>query len=434
MGLDAGAALQRSRQVSMKGKNIMKKKVIVVGAGAAGLMAAGRAAEKGHEVHLYEKNNRIGKKILITGKGRCNVTNDSDVEGLLDNIPGNPYFMYSAFYQLDSFGTQEFFKNLGLELKVERGKRVFPVSDRSLDVVLALEKYIKQNKVKLHLESPVESILIEDGHAAGIRLKNGKEEKADGVIVCTGGLSYPGTGSTGDGYRFAKAAGHHVTKIYPSLVPLKTAENWCHELMGLSLKNIEITIKNNKGKKIYTDFGEMLFTHFGVSGPVILSASRHIILTIEEGYKLYIDLKPAMDEKKLDARLLRDFEKFANKDFVNSLDELLPQKLIPVIIELAEIDPRKKVNSITKEERKRLVSLLKALPLTITGVTGYNEAVVTCGGIETDEIDPSTMESKLVKNLHFAGEVLDVDAYTGGFNLQIAFSTGYTAGEFVCQE
>lgn len=412
----------------------MKKKVIVVGAGAAGLMAAGRAAEKGHEVHLYEKNNRIGKKILITGKGRCNVTNDSDVEGLLDNIPGNPYFLYSAFYQLDSFGTQEFFKNLGLELKVERGKRVFPVSDRSLDVVLAMEKYIKQNKVKIHLESPVDSILIEDGQAAGIRLKNGKEEKADGVIVCTGGLSYPGTGSTGDGYRFAKAAGHHVTKLYPSLVPLKTAENWCHELMGLSLKNIEITIKNNKGKKVYTDFGEMLFTHFGVSGPVILSASRHIILTMEEGYKLYIDLKPAMDEKKLDARLLRDFEKFANKDFINALDELLPQKLIPVIVELAEIDPRKKVNSITKEERKRLVTLLKALPLTITGVTGYHEAVVTCGGIETDEIDPSTMESKLVKNLHFAGEVLDVDAYTGGFNLQIAFSTGYTAGEFVCQE
>ena len=412
----------------------MKKKVIVVGAGAAGLMAAGRAAEKGHEVHLYEKNNRIGKKILITGKGRCNVTNDSDVEGLLDNIPGNPYFMYSSFYQLDSFGTQEFFKNLGLELKVERGKRVFPVSDRSLDVVLALEKYIKQNKVKLHLESPVDSVLIEDGKVAGIRLKNGKEEKADGVIVCTGGLSYPGTGSTGDGYRFAKAAGHHVTKLYPSLVPLKTAENWCHELMGLSLKNIEITVKNNKGKKVYTDFGEMLFTHFGVSGPVILSASRHIILTIEEGYKLYIDLKPAMDEKKLDARILRDFEKFANKDFINALDELLPQKLIPVIIQLAEIDPRKKVNSITKEERKRLLGLIKALPLTITGVTGYNEAVVTCGGIETDEIDPSTMESKLVKNLHFAGEVLDVDAYTGGFDLQLAFSTGYTAGEFVCQE
>lgn len=412
----------------------MKKKIIVVGAGAAGLMAAGRAAEKGHEVHLYEKNNRIGKKILITGKGRCNVTNDSDVEGLLENIPGNPYFLYSAFYQLDSFGLQEFFKGLGLELKVERGKRVFPVSDRSLDVVLALEKYIRKNKVRLHLESPVDGVLIENGKAVGIRLKNGKEERADGVIICTGGLSYPGTGSTGDGYRFAKAAGHHVTKLYPSLVPLKTAEDWCHELMGLSLKNIEITIKNQKGKKVYSDFGEMLFTHFGVSGPVILSASRHIILTIEEGYRLYIDLKPAMDEKKLDGRLLRDFEKYANKDFANALDDLLPQKLIPVIIRLAEIDPRKKVNSITKEERKRLVTLLKVLPLTITGVTGYNEAVVTCGGIETDEIDPSTMESKLVKNLHFAGEVLDVDAYTGGFNLQIAFSTGYTAGESICQE
>lgn len=412
----------------------MKKKIIVVGGGAAGLLAAGRAAERGHEVHLYEKNNRIGKKLLITGKGRCNVTNDSDVEGLMDNIPGNPYFMYSSFYQLDSFQLQEFFKNLGLELKVERGKRVFPVSDRSLDVVLALEKYLKQNKVKLHLESPVDAVLMEDGKATGIRLKNGKEEAADGVIVATGGLSYPATGSTGDGYRFAKAAGHHVTKLYPSLVPLKTEESWCHELMGLSLKNIEITIKNSKGKKVYNEFGEMLFTHFGVSGPVILSASRHIILTIEEGYKLYIDLKPAMDEKKLDTRLLRDFEKYANKDFANALDDLLPQKLIPVIIELAQIDPRKKVNSITKEERKRLCSLLKALPLTITGTSGYNEAVVTCGGIEVDEIDPATMESKFMKNLHFAGEVLDVDAYTGGFNLQIAFSTGYAAGDHVCEE
>lgn len=395
----------------------MKKKIIVVGGGAAGLMAAGRAAERGHEVHLYEKNNRIGKKILITGKGRCNVTNDSDVEGLLENIPGNPYFLYSAFYQLDSFGLQEFFKEQGLELKVERGKRVFPVSDRSLDVVLALEKYLKKNGVKLHLESPVEGILI-----------------ADGVIVCTGGLSYPGTGSTGDGYRFAKAAGHHVTKLYPSLVPLRTEEDWCHELMGLSLKNIEITIKNKKGKKVYSDFGEMLFTHFGVSGPVILSASRHIILTIEEGYRLYIDLKPAMDEKKLDARILRDFEKFANKDFANALDALLPQKLIPVIVRLSGIDARKKVNSVTKEERKRLVGLLKALPLTITGTTGYNEAVVTCGGIQVNEIDPATMESKFVKQLHFAGEVLDVDAYTGGFNLQIAFSTGFAAGNAVCTE
>lgn len=412
----------------------MKKKIIVIGGGAAGMMAAGRAAKKGHEVHLYEKNNRLGKKILITGKGRCNLTNDSDVETLLENIPGNPYFLYSAFYHLDSFGLQEFFKDLGLELKVERGRRVFPVSDRSLDVVLALEKYLKQNKVKLHLESPVERILMKNGAVIGIRLKNGREEQADGVIVATGGLSYPATGSTGDGYRFAKAAGHHVTKLYPSLVPLKTAEEWCERLMGLSLKNISIKILNQKGKKVYEEFGEMLFTHFGVSGPVILSASRHLILTMEEGYRLLIDLKPAMDEKKLDARLLRDFEKYANKDFGNALGDLLPQKLIPVVLELSGIDAGKKVNLVTREERKRLCGLLKALPLTITGTSGYNEAVVTCGGVCVDEIDPSTMESKLVKHLHFAGEVLDVDAYTGGFNLQIAFSTGYTAGESICNK
>lgn len=407
----------------------MKKTVIVVGAGAAGLMAAGRAAENGCEVHLYEKNNRIGKKILITGKGRCNVTNDSDVEELLENIPGNPYFLYSAFYRLDSAALQAFFAGLGLELKVERGKRVFPVSDRSLDVVLALEKYVTQNGVHLHLESAVERVLTAEGAAIGVRLQNGKEIHADRVIVATGGLSYPGTGSTGDGYRFAKAAGHRVTKLYPSLVPLKTAEAWSHELMGLSLRNIAITIVNQKGKKVYTDFGEMLFTHFGVSGPVILSASRHILLTMEEGYRLLIDLKPAMEEKKLDARLLRDFEKYANRDFANALDDLLPKRLIPVLIALSGIDPRKKVNSITREERRRLCSLLKALPLTITGTAGYGEAVVTCGGVDVDEIDPATMESKRMRHLYFAGEVLDVDAYTGGFNLQIAFSTGYAAGE-----
>ena len=409
-------------------------KVLIVGGGAAGMLASIFSARNGHEVHVYEKNEKLGKKLYITGKGRCNLTNACDMDALFASVRTNSRFLYSAFYQLDSFGLQEFFKEQGLELKVERGKRVFPVSDRSLDVVLALEKYLKKNGVKLHLESPVEGILIADGRAEGIRLKNGKEERADGVIVCTGGLSYPGTGSTGDGYRFAKAAGHHVTKLYPSLVPLRTEEDWCHELMGLSLKNIEITIKNKKGKKVYSDFGEMLFTHFGVSGPVILSASRHIILTIEEGYRLYIDLKPAMDEKKLDARILRDFEKFANKDFANALDALLPQKLIPVIIRLSGIDARKKVNSVTKEERKRLVGLLKELPLTITGTTGYNEAVVTCGGIQVNEIDPATMESKFVKQLHFAGEVLDVDAYTGGFNLQIAFSTGFAAGNAVCAE
>lgn len=408
-------------------------KVIVVGAGAAGLMAAGKAGENGHQVHLYEKNDRLGKKILITGKGRCNVTNYSDIDNFLNNIPGNPYFLYSAFYGLDSYGTIDFFNKLGLETKVERGNRVFPVSDKAADVVSALERYIRKNKVKLHLNSPVKGIEVKDGLAVGIKTAGGVVE-ADAVIVCTGGLSYPGTGSTGDGYKFAKDCGHKVTKLYPSLVPLRTKENWCSEVMGLSLKNIAISIKNSKGKELYKDFGEMLFTHFGVSGPVILSASRHLLGKFDEGLKLYIDLKPALDEKTLDSRILRDFEKYINKDFSNALGDLLPQKLIPVVIRLSGIDNGKKVHDITKEERKRLVSVIKGLELNITGTTGYNEAVITSGGIDVDEINPSTMESKLIKNLYFAGEVLDCDAYTGGYNLQIAFSTGFTAGNNVLSE
>ena len=408
-------------------------KVIVVGAGAAGLMAAGKAGENGHQVHLYEKNDRLGKKILITGKGRCNVTNYSDIDNFLNNIPGNPYFLYSAFYGLDSYGTIDFFNKLGLETKVERGNRVFPVSDKAADVVSALERYIRKNKVKLHLNSPVNGIEVKDGLAVGIKTAGGVVE-ADAVIVCTGGLSYPGTGSTGDGYKFAKDCGHKVTKLYPSLVPLRTKENWCIEVMGLSLKNIAISIKNSKGKELYKDFGEMLFTHFGVSGPVILSASRHLLGKFDEGLKLYIDLKPALDEKTLDSRILRDFEKYINKDFSNALGDLLPQKLIPVVIRLSGIDNGKKVHDITKEERKRLVSVIKGLELNITGTTGYNEAVITSGGIDVDEINPSTMESKLIKNLYFAGEVLDCDAYTGGYNLQIAFSTGFTAGNNVLSE
>ena len=408
-------------------------KVIVVGAGAAGLMAAGKAGEKGHQVHLYEKNDRLGKKILITGKGRCNVTNYSDIDNFLNNIPGNPYFLYNAFYGLDSYGTIDFFNKLGLETKVERGNRVFPVSDKAADVVSALERYIRKNKVKLHLNSPVKGIEVKDGLAVGIKTAGGVVE-ADAVIVCTGGLSYPGTGSTGDGYKFAKDCGHKVTKLYPSLVPLRTKENWCSEVMGLSLKNIAISIKNSKGKELYKDFGEMLFTHFGVSGPVILSASRHLLGKFDEGLKLYIDLKPALDEKTLDSRILRDFEKYINKDFSNALGDLLPQKLIPVVIRLSGIDNGKKVHDITKEERKRLVSVIKGLELNITGTTGYNEAVITSGGIDVDEINPSTMESKLIKNLYFAGEVLDCDAYTGGYNLQIAFSTGFAAGNNVLSE
>ena len=409
-------------------------KVIVLGGGAAGMMAAGHAAEKGHTVHLFEKNNRLGKKILITGKGRCNLTNDGDLDTFLENIPGSPYFMYSAFSLLDSQATRDFFHRLGMETKVERGGRVFPVSDHAIDVVLALEKYMKQNGVHLHLESNVIEVLVEDGVAKGIRLENGKEFFADAVIVCTGGLSYPGTGSTGDGYRFAKKTGHTVTPLFPSLVPLKAAESWCGELMGLSLKNVAVVMKDAKGKKVYDDFGELLFTHYGVSGPVILSGSRHVTVRPQETFFLHIDLKPALDEKKLDARVLRDFEKYANKQFSNALDDLLPKKMIPVIVELSQIPAEKKVNAITKEERKRLVKLLKDFTLTITGVTGYNEAVVTCGGIDTDQIDPTTMESKLVKGLYFAGEVLDVDGYTGGFNLQIAFSTGYAAGEYVLED
>ncbi len=409
-------------------------KIIVIGGGAAGMIAAGRAAQRGHDVHLYEKNDRLGKKILITGKGRCNLTNDTDIDGLLENIPGNPYFLYSAFYTLDSRGVQDFFSELGLQTKVERGNRVFPVSDKAGDVVSALEIYLQKNHVHVHLSCPVEKIMEKDGKVSGVRMQNGKEISADGVILCTGGLSYPGTGSTGDGYKMAKAAGHKVTKLYPSLVPLRTREKWCKDLMGLSLKNTAIVIKDKKNKVVYKDFGEMLFTHFGVSGPMILSASRHLVEQLEkEEYTLWLDLKPAMDEKTLDARVLRDFEKYANKDFKNALDDLLPQKIIPILWELSQISPEKKVHAITREERKRLVQLLKNLPIHILGATGYHEAVITCGGIHVDEVNPSNMESKYIENLHFAGEILDVDGYTGGFNLQIAFSTGYTAGEHILQ-
>ncbi len=404
--------------------------VFVIGGGAAGMMAAGRAAERGHTVHLYEKNDRLGKKLYITGKGRCNITNDSDIDTHLENIPGNPYFMYSAFYTLDSEATKAFFHKLGLETKTERGNRVFPVSEKAGDVVRALEKYLKKNGVVIHTNSTVKHILTQGQSVTGICLEKGKQIKADCVIVCTGGLSYAGTGSTGDGYKMARELGHTVTKLYPSLVALKTKESWCHQLMGLSLKNCAIAVKNEKGKAIYKDFGEMLFTHFGVSGPMILSASRHIVKQLEkESYTIEIDLKPALEEKVLDGRILRDFQKYANKDFRNALDELLPQRLIPVMIDLAGISPTKKVHDITKQERKRLIEQIKHLTLTVCGTAGFQEAVVTCGGVCVDEIDPSSMASKKIKGLYFAGEVLDVDAYTGGFNLQIAFSTGYTAAE-----
>lgn len=403
------------------------KKVIVIGGGPAGMMAAGQAALRGNDVTLIEKMNKVGRKLYITGKGRCNVTNATDPEGLIANTPGNPYFLYSAFYTFTSESTMDFFEQQGVPVKVERGNRVFPKSEKSNDIVRAMEKFVKKSGCKIMYNTEVKDIVIEENSVKAIKLKNNDVIECDSLVVATGGLSYPMTGSTGDGYKFAGKAGHSVTDCYPSLVPLKAREKWIADLMGLSLKNISIRVTINN-KEVYSDFGEMMFTHFGVTGPVILSASRYINDRIKEKPEIHIDLKPALDYKELDSRLLKDFHKYVNKDFKNALDDLLPQKLIPVIIILSGIDENKKVNSITKEERGKLLELIKNLTINITDTTGYNEAVVTRGGVSTDEIDPSTMESKLVKGLYFAGEVIDVDSFTGGFNLQIAFSTGYLAG------
>ncbi|MCX8132149.1 MAG: NAD(P)/FAD-dependent oxidoreductase [Clostridia bacterium] len=406
----------------------MTKRVVVIGGGAAGLMAAGKAGERGLEVILLEKNDMLGKKIFISGKGRCNITNNTDIEGIIANTPGNGSFLYSTLYTFSNEELIAFFAANGLETKVERGGRVFPVSDKSQDVIDALKKYIKSNGVNIRLKAAVQAIETNGGTVTGVKLKTGEVIKCDSVILATGGVSYPGTGSTGEGHEMAKRLGHTIVDLKPSLVPLVAEESWVKELQGLSLKNIRITMQNNKGKKVYSDFGEMLFTHFGVSGPVILSGSRHILDYGYKDIKLVIDLKPALDEEKLDDRVQRDFEKNSRKQFKNSLDDLLPQKLIPIIIALSGISPEKFVNQITREERKSLVKLLKGLTVTIAGSRPINEAIVTAGGVSTDEINPSTMESKLIKGLHFAGEIIDVDAYTGGFNLTIAFSTGYLAG------
>ena len=404
------------------------KQIIVIGGGAAGMMAAGTAAKQGHHVKLIEQNNRLGKKLLITGKGRCNVTNACDgPEELIANIPTNGNFLYSAFYTLDNHQTMNFFEELGVPLKIERGNRVFPVSDKSDDIVQALRRYLIQNNVEL-IEDRVDDILTEDGHISGVLTTKRGEMFCDAVILATGGLSYQKTGSTGDGYTWAENLGHTITDLYPSLVPIQVAEDWIADLQGLTLKNIALTVLNEKGKKIYTDFGEMMFAHFGLTGPVILSASAHMRKMGKEQYRIRIDLKPALDEKQLDARILRDFSENLNRDFCNSLGGLLPNAMIPVITQLSGIDPRKKVNSVTKEERSRFVQLLKNLEFSPTGFCPIEQAIITSGGISVREVNPSTMESKLVPGLFFAGEILDVDAYTGGFNLQIAFSTGYLAG------
>lgn len=403
-------------------------KVIVIGGGPAGMFAAYFAARSGHQVTLLEKNEKLGKKLYITGKGRCNVTNASDMETIFQNVVSNRKFLYSAFYACTNDMVMDFFKEQGLELKIERGNRVFPVSDHSSDVIAALKKALDKAGVKVLLHTTVKELLQEEDKVTGVLLSDGKKMMADKVVVATGGISYPSTGSTGDGYEFAKKTGHRMVTPTPSLVPLHTKEAWVPELQGLSLKNVSVKIMDGK-KVLFEDFGEMLFTHFGVSGPMILSASGSIRPDrFEKEPIMYINLKPALDEEQLDRRILREFEESMNKQFKNSINKLYPSKLIPVMIELSGIDPDKKVNEISKEERRRLLELTRALPVIITGLGEFKEAIITKGGVSVKDINPSTMESKLIKDLYFCGEVLDLDALTGGYNLQIAWSTGYLAG------
>lgn len=407
----------------------MSKKVIVVGAGAAGTMAAGTAAENNAEVLLIERNDKIGRKIMITGKGRCNVTNAAeDVATLIANIPGNGRFLYSAFSSFDSRDTMDFFEDYGVPLKVERGNRVFPISDKAVDIVDALNRYITDMGVKRITERVI-GLIVKDGSVCGVKTDSDKTYDADCVIIATGGKSYPGTGSTGDGYMLAESVGHTVTQLRPSLSAVKCRDGICSECMGLSLKNVAIKVVNTKKKKeIYSDFGEMLFTHFGVSGPMILSASAHMRDMEPEKYKIYIDMKPALSEEKLDSRILRDFTDNANKSISNVLPLLLPKSMIPAVLKRSGIKPSEKVNQVTKEMRKSLVDTVKNLELTVLDFHDITAAIVTSGGINIKEINPKTMESKLIKGLYFAGEVIDCDGYTGGFNLQIAFSTGRLAG------
>lgn len=398
---------------------------IVVGGGPAGMMAAYAAKEGGGQVALLERNHQLGKKLLITGKGRCNITNGADVEAFIASVPVNPSFLYSAFYSFTNRDLLDLLHRYGLQTKVERGGRVFPVSDRSMDVLETLRKMISD--VSIYTGCRTERILLENGKLVGVQLYDGRIFKADRVILATGGVSYPATGSTGDGYKMAQEVGHTIVPPKASLVPLVTVEKWPEEVMGLSLKNVSLRVLDKKGREVYSDFGEMLFTHFGVSGPIVLSASSHIRAV--DGHRLHIDLKPALSEKQLDDRLVRDFDKYSRKDFVHALDDLLPKKLIPIIVRLSEIDSQKKVHQVTRQERQKLVELFKALPLTVKAMRPVSEAIITSGGVKVGEINPSTMESKIVPGLYFCGEMIDVDAYTGGFNLQIAFSTGFLAGK-----
>ncbi len=407
----------------------MKYDVIVIGAGPAGMIAAGTAASMGRKTLLIEKNEKLGKKLFITGKGRCNVTNAADFDEFMKNIPKNSKFFYSSFNNFSNNDLIELLESLGLKTKVERGGRVFPASDKSSDVIKALERYMNKYKVDIKLNSKILNIIHEDEEVKGALLDNGQFIECSSVILCTGGVSYPQTGSTGDGYEIARKAGHSVSKLMPSLVPLVSKDAFIKDLQGLSLKNVSIKAMAEE-KVIYEDFGEMLFTHYGLSGPIILSASFYIsdYLRKKKNIKISIDLKPALSEEELDKRIIRDFEKNSNKRFKNALNELLPQKLIPVVIALSGIDETKEIHQITKLERKSMVKLLKGFTVAIEGTRSIDEAIVTSGGINLKEINPKTMESKLVKGLYFAGEIIDLDAFTGGFNLQIAFSTGYAAG------
>ena len=413
--------------MSMTKKGTDVRRVAVIGAGAAGMMAAITAAEAGASVTLFERNDRVGKKLRITGKGRCNVTNNCDNNEFLSNVPTNPRFLYASLSRFSTADTVAFFESAGVPLKTERGKRVFPISDRAADIVSAMERRCREAGVEI-VHRRVRGLIIEDGHISGLRYGD-SEESFDAVIVCTGGRSYSMTGSDGDGYRFATEAGHTVTPLHPSLVPIVAEGKLCASLQGLSLKNVSLSIKMiQSGKTVYEDFGEMLFTHYGLTGPLVLSASAHLSDITPGKYEAVIDLKPALDEKTLDARILSDFSKYQNRDLINALDDLLPQKMIAPYIGLCGIDPRKKVNSITREEREKMVQVLKGIHIKLVGFRPIEEAIVTRGGVSVKEVDPKTMQSKLVEGLYFAGEVLDVDAYTGGFNLQIAFSTATVAG------
>lgn len=411
-------------------------KILIIGGGAAGMAAAVFLGEKNHQVHLFEKNEKLGKKLFITGKGRCNITNTCDDETFFKSVVTNAKFLYSAFYGYSNQDVVSFFGNLGLAVKEERGGRIFPVSDHSSDVIRILEKRMKELDVKVHLKSEAEALLTEEGENGerkikGIRLRNGAEILGEKVIVATGGFSYQATGSTGDGYTFAKEAGHTVTQLRPALVPIATKEEYVTQMQGLALKNIRFTVKDGK-KVLYDDFGELLFTHFGISGPLVLTASSYIGKKLEKKeLQGYIDLKAALTEEQLDARLLREFEAGINRQFKNVITGMFPAKLYPVILELGGIAPDKKVNEITRKERQDFIHLVKHFPLTLVELRPFREAIITQGGVKVKEINPKTMESKLVKGLYFIGEVLDLDAVTGGFNLQIAWSTAKAAAEFI---